>query len=90
MPRLSAYVEKNPEHFSFSGNFLVAEKTRLAEDVPLASFDRIISAMEKEISAGRLRQVFDLNFGYTDAGQGQPSAFRRIRQCILCRAHLGV
>ena len=65
MPRLSAYVEKNAEHFSFSGNFLVAERTRLAEDVPLASFDRIISAMEKEISAGRLRQVFDLNFGYT-------------------------
>ena len=37
---------------------------RIAADVPLCSFETIIDAFEKEIYAGHIRKVFELEFGY--------------------------
>ncbi len=64
MPSLDFYVQSADE-FSFYANFVMAEQMRLVEDLPLAPFDKVMATLEKEIMAGRLRQVFSLNFGYT-------------------------
>lgn len=37
---------------------------RIAEDVPLCSFDRVIRAYEEEIKEGHIRKIYDLEFGY--------------------------
>ena len=37
---------------------------RLTDDVPLCSLSKVISAIEKEIEAGHIRKIYDLEFGY--------------------------
>ena len=37
---------------------------KLADDVPLCSLSEVISAIEKEIEAGHIRKIYDLEFGY--------------------------
>ena len=37
---------------------------KLADDVPLCSLSKVISAIEKEIEAGHIRKIYDLEFGY--------------------------
>lgn len=37
---------------------------RIAEDVPLCSFDQVIEAYEEEIEAGHIRKIYELEFGY--------------------------
>lgn len=37
---------------------------KLADDVPLCSLSKVISAIEKEIEAGHVRKIYDLEFGY--------------------------
>lgn len=37
---------------------------RIANDVPLCSFENVINAFEAEIHAGHIRRVFELEFGY--------------------------
>ena len=37
---------------------------RLAEDVPLCPLDQVIAAVEEEISAGHIRKIFEVRFGY--------------------------
>lgn len=54
------------ESFSFGGH-LLTEQQVLAEDVPLASFEQVIQALEGEIKAGRLRHVFELKLCYAPA-----------------------
>ena len=51
------------EHASFWGDTL-RETGRVAEDMPLCSFDRVLEAMEQEITAGRLRRVDEVELGY--------------------------
>lgn len=54
----------SPTQFTFFLGGMMEETQTLAEDVPLAGFDRVVDTLEKEIKAGRLRQVFNLSFGY--------------------------
>ena len=37
---------------------------KLADDIPLCSLSKVISAIEKEIEAGHIRKIYDLEFGY--------------------------
>lgn len=36
----------------------------LAEDIPLCPFEKVLSAVEKEIEAGHIRKVYELELGY--------------------------
>ncbi len=36
----------------------------LAEDVPLCAFDRVVAAIEPEISAGHIRKIYEVELGY--------------------------
>lgn len=50
---------------SFSYNGVLLKETGVREeDVPLASLDTVIGAVEKEIEAGRVRSVYALRLGY--------------------------
>lgn len=51
------------ENFFVSAH-TITEIERLADDIPLSSFSKVISSFEKEIEVGRIRKVYDLNFGY--------------------------
>ena len=51
------------EHASFHGDTL-RETGRVAEDMPLCGFDRVLEAMEQEITAGRLRRVDEVELCY--------------------------
>ena len=37
---------------------------RVAEDVPLCSFSKVVEAFEKEIEEGHIRKVYEMEFGY--------------------------
>ena len=37
----------------------------LAEDAPLCSFDKVLEAIEPEITAGRIRKIYEVELGYT-------------------------
>lgn len=54
---------KGPDSF-WLGVDTVAPVEILAEDIPLSGFDKVIDSLEKEIEAGRLRQVLDMKLGY--------------------------
>ena len=41
------------------------EVEKLAEDIPLCSFEKVIETIETQIEAGKIQQVFSLQFGYT-------------------------
>lgn len=51
------------DRFSVSPDMLKSAG-RVAEDVPLCSFSRVIEAFEKEIEEGHIRKVYELEFGY--------------------------
>ena len=52
-----------PDDF-WLGALLVNPVEMLAEDIPLSGLDKVIESLEKEIAAGRLRQVLDMKLGY--------------------------
>ena len=56
--------------------YIKAEKQNgvLAADVPLCPLDKVKTAVEVEIRAGRIRKVFELQFGYTL--YNQPGLYR--------------
>ena len=51
------------EHASLSGDTLY-ETGRVAQDMPLCGFGRVLAAMEREFMAGRLRRVDEAALGY--------------------------
>lgn len=53
----------NNEQASFFGEILY-ETERIAEDIPLCSFDKIKSALEQEITGGHLRKIYEIELGY--------------------------
>ncbi len=53
----------NNEQASFFGNILY-ETERIAEDIPLCDFDIIKSAIEQEIAAGHIREIYEVELGY--------------------------
>ena len=55
---------RNENEYSFNIEAM-KEVELLAEDIPLCSFDKVIETIEKEIEAGKIQQVFSLQFGYT-------------------------
>ena len=54
---------RQPDNF-WLGIHLIQPVETLAEDIPLAGFDSVLKALEKEIEAGRLRQVLHMKLGY--------------------------
>lgn len=62
-PRPSALI-KMPDQYVIFFSYMLKETAQLAPDVPLAGFDSIKSTVEREIKAGRMRQVFGLTLGY--------------------------
>ena len=40
------------------------EEKRIQEDVPLATLDRVLESIEKEITTGRIRNIHALRLGY--------------------------
>lgn len=67
MPLYGTYAELgfvlSHEDF-FVSVHTITEIERLAEDVPLSSFSKVIASFEEEIEDGHIRKVYDLNFGY--------------------------
>ncbi|MEG2604862.1 MAG: hypothetical protein RSB91_07975, partial [Clostridia bacterium] len=52
----------------------------IAEDVPLCGFDKIKETLDKEITAGHVRKIFDVDLGYTlynTPGMTNKSGFQR-------------
>ena len=43
---------------------MVKSSGRVADDVPLCSFSKVVEAAEKEILAGHIRKIYGLKFGY--------------------------
>ncbi|MBQ8537387.1 MAG: hypothetical protein IJ461_08320 [Clostridia bacterium] len=39
-------------------------KETLAEDVPLCAFDKVLAQIEKEIEAGHIRKIYEIELGY--------------------------
>lgn len=62
-PTLNAYIQSDSK-YSIGYHSVLEDIEELAADVPLVDFDTIKQAVEAEIMAGRLRQVFALTFGY--------------------------
>ena len=56
-------VIRRMDLFYMAGQLLEI-KGLMESDLPLLSFDRVIKGYEKEIQAGRVRHVFDLQFEY--------------------------
>lgn len=54
---------RRPDSF-WIGIHLLTPVEKLAEDIPLAGFPRVVAALEEEIAAGRLRQVLQMRLGY--------------------------
>ena len=54
---------QSPDNF-WIGVHLLTPVEKLAEDIPLAGFSRVVAALEEEIAAGRLRQVLQMRLGY--------------------------
>lgn len=46
----------------------------LAEDIPLCPFDRVLAAVEQEISAGHIRKIYEIELGYVL--YNQPGVYR--------------
>lgn len=46
----------------------------LAQDIPLCSFDKVLSAVEAEISAGHIRKIYEIELGYVL--YNQPGVYR--------------
>ena len=55
---------RNQNEYSFNIEAM-KEVEMFAEDIPLCSFDKVIETIEKQIEAGKIQQVFSLQFGYT-------------------------
>ena len=55
---------RNENEYSFNIEAM-KEVELLAEDIPLCSFDKVIETIEKQIEAGKIQQVFSLQFGYS-------------------------
>ena len=55
---------RNENEYSFNIEAM-KEVEKLAEDIPLCSFDKVIETIEKQIEAGKIQQVFSLQFGYS-------------------------
>ncbi len=53
----------NSDHISLSGN-LMRETGRIADDIPLCSFDTVKATLEEEIMAGHIRHVYEIELGY--------------------------
>ncbi len=54
---------RQPDNF-WLGIHLIQPVETLAENIPLAGFDSVLKTLEKEIEAGRLRQVLHMKLGY--------------------------
>ena len=74
-PEVTALVVDRDQIICYLSN-LMEEKALLAPDVPLAHFDLIKKALEGEIMAGRLRQVFRLSLGYACYSETIPDKLR--------------
>lgn len=42
----------------------LAVQETLADDIPLCSFDKVLSAVEAEVTAGHIRKVYEMELGY--------------------------
>lgn len=60
----SSALVLSPSQFVIFVQVINKEVKELASDLPLASFGQVVSALEGEINAGRLRQVFQMTLGY--------------------------
>lgn len=72
LPFLS--YQGNPSGYARVGGRKVNLSEVVAEDVPLLDFSHIRAAIEEEITAGRIRKIFDVELGY--ALYNEPGATR--------------
>ncbi len=63
-PRCNAVYTGYEERLSSLSLWRCSALETLAYDVPLIGFDQAIAAIEPEISAGKLRMVYEVEFGY--------------------------
>ncbi|MEG0863964.1 MAG: hypothetical protein RSI33_04520 [Clostridia bacterium] len=58
------FVVSSSDLFYIVGSKMKIADT-IAEDVPLCGFDKVKERLEKEITAGHIRKIFDVDLGYT-------------------------
>lgn len=59
---VNGYVISHEEYILQA--ILLDEKKRLYDDMPVCSIEKIINTCERAIQEGKIREIFDVNFGY--------------------------
>lgn len=67
---------------------MVKSSGRVADDVPLCSFSKVVEAAEKEILAGHIRKIYGLKFGYLLYEDPEASSASAQTTHLLCRPRL--
>ncbi len=63
-PQCSALYSGHEERLTALSVWQCSVVETVAEEVSLVGFDRVIAAIEPEIEAGRVRKVYEIEFGY--------------------------